>query len=74
MIEKLGLPFPLLSDPESRVIREWGVLNEREQSIAVPSLFLVAPDLGIRFSYIGEDFTDRPTDEELWAGARDLAG
>ena len=27
--EKLGLPFPLLSDPDARVQRAWGVWKEK---------------------------------------------
>ena len=67
MVEKLLLPFRLLSDPDSRVIREWDVLNPRDANIARPSLFLVLPDMSIAFQYVGEDFTDRPSDDELFA-------
>ena len=34
MVEKLLLPFPLLSDPEGRVIKEWGVWSDTEGGIA----------------------------------------
>jgi len=66
MIEKLLLPFPLLADPTSRVIREWGVLNEAEANIAKPAIFLVRPDRSIALSYVGEDFEDRPEDERIF--------
>jgi peroxiredoxin Q/BCP len=68
MVDKLLLPFPILSDPEGAVIEPWGVLNAAEQGIAKPALFLVLPDRTVAFRYVGEDFTDRPTDEELFAG------
>ncbi len=67
MVDKLLLPFPILSDPEGRVIREYGVWNDGEGGIAKPSLFLVEPDRSFRFTYVGEDYADRPTDEELFA-------
>ena len=67
MVDKLLLPFPILSDPEASVIEPWGVLNAAERGIAKPALFLVRPDRSVAFEYIGEDFTDRPTDEELFA-------
>ncbi len=67
MIEKLLLPFPLLADPESRVIREWGVLNEAEGNIAKPAIFLVRPDRSIALSYVGGDFEDRPEDDVVFA-------
>ena len=74
MVNKLLLPFPVLSDPEARVIEPWGVLNAAEKGIAKPALFLVHPDWSVPFSYVGEDFTDRPTDEELFAGASEARG
>ena len=38
MVDKLLLPFPILSDPEGRVIREWDVLNPAEHDIAKPAI------------------------------------
>ena len=67
MVDKLLLPFPILSDPEGRVIREYGVWSDGEGGIAKPALFLVQPDRSVTFSYVGQDFADRPTDEELFA-------
>jgi len=66
MVEKLLLPFPILSDPEARVIQEWDVWNPDDGGVARPSVFLVRPDLTIAYAYVGTDFADRPTDEELW--------
>jgi peroxiredoxin len=72
MVEKLLLPFPILSDPESRVIREWGVLNEAEHDIARPAIFGVRRDGSIGYQYVGVDFTDRPDDSELFAGIAEV--
>ncbi len=69
MVEKLLLPFPVLSDPDAVVIEPWGLLNAAERGIAKPALFLVLPDRSFGFRYVGVDFTDRPTDEELFASA-----
>jgi peroxiredoxin len=69
LIEKLLLPFSILSDPEARVIHEWDVWNPGDGGVAKPSLFLVRPDMSIAYSYVGTDFADRPTDEELWEAA-----
>ena len=66
MVEKLLLPFPLLSDPEARVIAEWGVYDEM-QRIARPAIFLVRPDRSIAYRYVGDDFADRPGDDEIFA-------
>ncbi len=73
MVEKLLLDFPILSDPEGRVIREWGVWTDAEGGIARPSLFLVNPDMSVAYSYVGRDFADRPPDEQLFGRARGAA-
>jgi peroxiredoxin len=69
MVDKLLLPFPVLSDADAAVIEPWGVLNAAEKGIAKPALFLVQPDRTVAYRYVGQDFTDRPTDEELFAAA-----
>jgi peroxiredoxin len=70
MVHKLLLPFPLLADPEGDVIRRYGVWNYGEGGLAKPSLFLVQPDRSVTFRYVGEDFADRPADDELFAVGR----
>jgi len=65
MVEKLLLPFPLLSDPEGRVIKEWDVWIDAEGGIAKPSIVAIRKDGSIGWAYIGRDFADRPTDDEL---------
>ena len=70
MVEKLLLPFPLLSDPEGRVIKEWGVWNDSE-AIAKPSIFAIRKDGSIAWAYVGRDFADRPTDDELFNSIRE---
>jgi peroxiredoxin len=69
MVEKLLLPFPILSDPEGEVIKAYGVWNPGEGGVAKPALFLIRPDSSVAFQYVGTDFADRPTDEELFAVA-----
>ena len=70
MVEKLLLPFPLLSDPEGRVIKEWGVWNDSE-AIAKPSIFAIRKDSSIGWAYVGRDFADRPTGDELFSSIRE---
>ena len=65
MVDKLLLPFPLLSDPDGRVMSEWGVYDEG-QRIAIPAIFVVGRDGGIGYTYVGDDFADRPDDEEIF--------
>jgi len=70
MVDKLLLPFPLLSDPEGRVIKEWDVWNENDGGIAKPSIFAIRKDGSVGWAYIGRDFADRPTDDELFESLR----
>lgn len=70
MAEKLLLPFPLLSDPEGRVIRDWDVWTDNDGGIAKPSIFAVRGDGSITWEYVGRDFADRPTDDELFNSLR----
>ena len=70
MVEKLRLPFPILSDPEGGVIREWGVWTDSDGGIARPAIFAVRRDGSIAGEYVGRDFADRPTDEELFRAVR----
>ena len=74
MVDKLLLPFPILSDAEGRVIREWDVLNPAEHDIAKPAIFGIRRSGRIAYRYVGEDYTDRPDDEELFAGLKGVVG
>ena len=64
MVEKLLLPFPLLSDPEGEVIRAYGVWDEKE-TIARPSTFMLDRTGEVRFQYVARDYADRPGTEAL---------
>lgn len=67
MIEKLLLPYSIVSDPEGDdVIKRYGVWDEKGR-IAQPSIVVVSPDGTIRWFYTGRDFADRPLDAELFA-------
>ena len=70
MVDKLLLPFPLLSDPEGRVIKEWGVWTDSEGGIAKPSICAIRSDGSVASSYVGRDYADRPTDDELFESIR----
>jgi len=59
LAESLGLPFPLLSDPQAAVIAAYGV-QMRDQALAVPATFVVRPDRTIAWRYVGDAVPDRP--------------
>ena len=70
MVEKLRLPFPLLSDPDAAVISAWDVYDAvggTHGPIARPAIFVVARDLRIPYEYVGRDFADRPPNSAIYA-------
>ncbi|MER3420064.1 MAG: hypothetical protein C4290_05865 [Chloroflexota bacterium] len=67
MVEKLVLPFSLLSDPEGeQAIKPYGVWHA-ERGIARPAIVVLAPDGREVFRYVGADFMDRPDDGDVLA-------
>lgn len=77
MVDKLRLPFPLLSDPDAAAIAAWGVYDPvggAHGPIARPAIFVVGRDLRIPYSYVGRDFADRPANTAIYEaldGVRD---
>lgn len=64
LAKKKKIPFPLLSDPQMRVISAYGVA-EAEAELAVPSVFLVSQKGVILWQHIGESISNRPTSKKL---------
>ena len=65
MVEKLGLPFPLLSDPRGDLIKSLGLWNEGE-GLSEPAILVLDGSGGVCHLYSGgSDFSDRPTNEDL---------
>jgi peroxiredoxin len=63
---RLNLDFPLLSDPEMKVIKAYGVAMDG-RDIAVPSIFILDSQRRIVWSDVSDDFTDRPGVGEVLA-------
>lgn len=69
MVEKLRLPFPLLSDPDAAVIAAWDVYDPvggTHGPIARPAIFVVGRDLRVPYEYVGRDFADRPPNAAIY--------
>ena len=65
MVEKLDLPFPLLSDPEGELIRRLGLWNE-EEGVSEPAIVVLDKSGTVQYLYSsGKDFSDRPPEEYL---------
>lgn len=60
------LPFLILSDRRRRVVREWGIYNAREKGgIAKPAVFILGPDLTVRFVSVDQVASRVPAAEIL---------
>jgi peroxiredoxin len=72
--EQLDLEFPILCDTGRVVVRAWDLYNARENGgIAVPAVFVIDPDLRIRYRSVDATAARVRTDavlEFLRNGAR----
>jgi peroxiredoxin len=65
MVEKLDLPFPLLSDPRGDLIKRLELWNDKE-GVSEPAVVVVDRSGVMRRLYSGgTDFSDRPPEEIL---------
>ncbi len=66
MVEKLRLPFPLLSDPGGELaIKPYGVWDEHDpRQIARPAVVVVTPAGEEVFHRLSRDFADRLSEDE----------
>jgi peroxiredoxin len=76
---ELQIPFPILSDRQRRLVREWDVFNPREKGgIAKPAVFILAPDRTVRFVSVDEvasrvpaaEISQRLSQQDSGVGAR----
>ncbi len=71
MVEKLSLPFPLLSDPKGELAKRCDLWNA-EESVAIPAIVVLDREGIVRYLYAGRDFADRPGDEEVFAALEEI--
>jgi peroxiredoxin len=65
MVEKLDLPFHLLSDPRGELIKHCGLWNE-EEGASEPAIVALDKSGTVQYLYSGgTDFADRPQEESL---------
>lgn len=67
MVDKLALPFPILSDPDrDRAITPLGFADERDpREIARNGALIISPDGEVVVSLLGRDYADRPEEDGL---------
>ena len=59
--------YIILSDPEGVAVKAYGVDNLLDDGVATPSTFIIGPDGVIRWAYIGQDASDRPSVDQTLA-------
>ena len=76
IVDKLALPFPILSDADrEKAITPLGFADEKHpDNIARTGSLIVSPAGEVVFTYLGRDYADRPQEEVLLhaLGALDL--
>jgi peroxiredoxin len=65
MVDKLDLPFQLLSDPRGDLIKHCGLWND-EEGVSEPAIVALDKSGTVQYLYSGgADFADRPQEESL---------
>jgi peroxiredoxin len=67
-IEETGLPFDILIDERRDVSRAYGVWHRigiDALNIARPAVFLIDQDAAIRYSFIGDNQREYPSQDEI---------
>ena len=74
--ESLKLPYPLLSDfPDRKVMRSYGILNEKTEMTANRSFFLIDPQGVIRKKWVlANPSTDVVYSDTVLRGIREVMG
>ena len=67
VFDYLDLGFPVLFDPEAEVVRKYGVYNLLSDSYATPSVFIIDKSGKVRWRYIGRNYNDRPSNNQIIA-------
>ena len=59
MMEMAGAEFPILADTNEDVSKSYGVFNLLGDGVAAPATFIIRPDGGVVWGYVGVDIGDR---------------
>ncbi len=75
LVGRLELPYPVLSDPDLRVIDAFGVRHVSEpygKQIPRPATFVMDRDWRVRFAYVGDSVPDRPAEDVMLDAVRSV--
>lgn len=64
--------YPILSDPNGDVAKQYGVYDLLGDGLAAPATFIVDDSGAIRWRYIGQNAGDRPTPQDIIGRLKDL--
>jgi peroxiredoxin len=66
-----GITYPMLSDPDSKIIKSFGILNTEAKGfsagIPYPGIYLISPSGVIEKRFFEDKFTDRYTPNNIYA-------
>lgn len=68
----LDLQYPVLSDADRQVTDQYGVYNLLGDSLATPSVFIIDLEGIIRWDYVGQSASDRPSNQMILEQLRSL--
>ncbi len=75
-VVRLGLTYPLLADPDSKVIEAFGILNREARGKAAgvphPAIFIVDADGMIQAKLMEDGYRDRPSHDVILAVLADI--
>lgn len=78
VVERLKLPFPIVSDNEAKAITQFGVLHHRGgrqgQDIAIPSQVLIGTDGRVLWKHVSARIQDRLDPADVIAAVEDALG
>ena len=61
----VGAEFPVLSDQDGSVARQYGVYNLLGDGLAAPAIFILGKDGAVWWRHVGTNISDRPSAETI---------
>ena len=72
MADLVGAEFPILADPEGRVVREYGIYDLLGDGVAAPATLILGREGTIQWRSVGTNIGDRPSAEEILRRLQEL--
>jgi peroxiredoxin len=67
LAETIGVKYKLLSDPDGKVVKLYGVYNLLGDGVATPAVFIIGPGRNTEWKHVGKDARDRPSAYDILA-------